>query len=137
MALGRSAKKQANTNNSKKLKRFLSNKSEDFWFCIALIALIVGITVSLTYSMKNSQEAFVKSDYFISINNLLYKVQQENGTALFITFKPKFIRRGKTTQELLSETFLTARNHSRTPNIDYEILREGKGEVLLQLKLSN
>jgi hypothetical protein len=54
-----------------------------------------------------------------------------------ITFKPKYMKKGKPAQIVLDEVFETAKNHSKTHMLVYEILKEGKNEYLLQLKMSN
>ncbi|CDW90762.1 UNKNOWN [Stylonychia lemnae] len=120
-----------------KNRKLFSNKSEDFYFCIAFIVIVVGIAVVITYSMKNSQERYLKSDYFLQINNIMYGIQKENGTAMLISFKPKFLKKGKTALIQLDDVFDTAKNQSKALNMSYELLKYSKNEAMIQLKLSN
>lgn len=135
--MARKIKKSQQVSASIKAKKFLSNKTEDFWFCVAFIVLILGVSLLLAYSMKNSQEAFVKSDYYIAVNNHLYSIQKENGTAVLISFKNKFIKKNRPMRFLLEDAMQGARNKSKLQMVQYEIMKENKNEALIKLTLNN
>ena len=140
MVFTRSAKKALQANNSRKLQRIVGGKSENFWFCVGFLALVVCMGALSVLSIKRSNEKFIKSDYYLQMNNLLYGVQQENGTALLVTFTPKFLRGNKKPLDLWPEVFDNARKLSKiTPDVlYYEVLRtNNRNEVLVQLKLRN
>jgi hypothetical protein len=79
--------------SSKKRNTFFSSSSkEDFWVCVLLIVLIVGIAVAIVFSQQNANEKYKQSDYFLETNNILYQVQQEKGMAVLVSVKSKFLR---------------------------------------------
>jgi len=63
-SLSKSIKKSNHSVVMAKNRKLFASKGEDFWFCVALIVIIVGIAIVITYSLKNSNERYKNSDYF-------------------------------------------------------------------------
>lgn len=130
-------KKQRQFAASKSWKK--GSSSEEKWFCVAVIAIIVVLAYVITTSLKNANERFIKSDYYISINNHLYSLQSENSTAILISFKPRSIKNTATTTSsaLFVEAFSDAIEKSKFYSLKYDVLRTSKSEVLAKLYISN
>lgn len=130
-------KKQKSIAASKTLKK--SSSSEEKWFCVAVIVILVVLAYVITTSLKNANERFVKSDYYISINNHLYNLQSENSTALLISFKPRSLKNTATTSSsaLFVDAFTEAVEKTKFYQLKYEVLRTAKTEVLAKLYIQN
>ena len=50
---------------------------------------------------------------------------------MLINFRPKFIKKTRTTLDLLEETFIASRNSSKTHDLTYEVLKFTKSEALI------
>eukprot|EP00347_Sterkiella_histriomuscorum_P024531 403330786 len=126
-------KNSSKTHNNRQKKR----TKEDCWFCVGVIALIVFVAVVISYSIQNANEKFIKSDYHIQVNNMLYNLQSENGTALLVTFKNKFLKKSKNQTQLLQDVFNETITRVKFPQLNYEILRTTKNEALLRLYVND
>ena len=121
-----------------KNKIFHVSKLEDRCLTFLLIALVVGFAFMMVYSQRQSQENFQKSVYFQETNNLLYRVQQEQGVAMLVTFKNKAVSEKNPVTSLFPGIFESCTNQTRTKNLTYEVLRyAGRTEVLSKVWLLN
>ena len=128
-------KRHGTSGGSASRKKFFSNPKEEWWIGLITISLLLGVILVFIYSKQQSDERYLQSDYYLQTNNILFEIQKENGTVMFMQIRSKYLKGSKTSIEHFNASFNDSCRFAKTPDLRFEVLRSLKNEILVRIRL--